>query len=89
MRTIAPAPSDVAGRQVVGLRRMGKRIVFVLADELFIVVHLMIAGRLRWRDAGAAIPGKVGLAAFDFPSGTRDLHRGGVEAAGVDPPRAG
>jgi formamidopyrimidine-DNA glycosylase len=49
---------------------MGKRIVFVLADELFIVVHLMIAGRLRWRDRGAPIPGKVGLAAFDFPSGT-------------------
>jgi formamidopyrimidine-DNA glycosylase len=70
VRTIEPAPSDVAGRQVIGLRRMGKRIVFALADELFIVVHLMIAGRLRWRDAGAAIPGKVGLAAFDFPSGT-------------------
>ena len=70
VRTIEPAPSDVAGREVVALRRMGKRIVFVLTDELFIVVHLMIAGRLRWRDAGAAIPGKVGLAAFDFPSGT-------------------
>ncbi len=70
VRTIEPAPSDVAGRQVIGLRRMGKRIVFALTDELFIVVHLMIAGRLRWRDVGAAIPGKVGLAAFDFPSGT-------------------
>ncbi len=70
VRTIEPAPSEVAGRQVVALRRMGKRIVFELAGDLFIVVHLMIAGRLRWRDAGAAIPGKVGLAAFDFPSGT-------------------
>jgi formamidopyrimidine-DNA glycosylase len=70
VRTIEPAPSEVAGRQVVALRRMGKRIVFELTDDLFIVVHLMIAGRLRWRDAGAAIPGKVGLAAFDFPSGT-------------------
>jgi formamidopyrimidine-DNA glycosylase len=70
VRTIEPAPSEVAGLQVIGLRRMGKRIVFVLADDLFIVVHLMIAGRLRWRDAGAAIPGKVGLAAFDFHSGT-------------------
>jgi formamidopyrimidine-DNA glycosylase len=70
VRTVSPAPSDVAGRQVVGMRRMGKRIVFALADDLFIVVHLMIAGRLRWRDAGVAIPGKVGLAAFDFPSGT-------------------
>jgi formamidopyrimidine-DNA glycosylase len=70
VRTIDPAPSEVAGRQVVALRRIGKRIVFGLTDELFIVVHLIIAGRLRWRDAGAAIPGKVGLAAFDFPSGT-------------------
>jgi len=70
VRTIEPAPADVSGRQVLELRRMGKRIVFVLADELFVVVHLMIAGRLRWRDRGAAIPGKVGLAAFDFPSGT-------------------
>jgi formamidopyrimidine-DNA glycosylase len=70
VRTIAPAPGDVAGLDVVGLRRMGKRIVFALTDDLFIVVHLMIAGRLRWRDGGAAIPGKVGLAAFDFPSGT-------------------
>lgn len=70
VRTIEPAPSDVAGREVLALRRMGKRIVFVLTDELFMVVHLMIAGRLRWRDAGATIPGKVGLAAFDFPSGT-------------------
>jgi formamidopyrimidine-DNA glycosylase len=70
VRTIEPAPADVAGLQVLELRRMGKRIVFVLADELFVVVHLMIAGRLRWRDRGASIPGKVGLAAFDFPSGT-------------------
>jgi len=77
VRTIEPAPSDIAGRQVTGLRRMGKRIVFALADELFIVVHLMIAGRLRWREAGAAIPGKVGLAAFDFPSGTVILTEAG------------
>ena len=70
VRTIAPSPADVAGLTVTGLRRMGKRIVFALADDVFIVVHLMIAGRFRWRDRGAAIPGKVGLAAFDFPSGT-------------------
>jgi formamidopyrimidine-DNA glycosylase len=69
VRTIDPPPSDVAGRQVTGLRRMGKRIVLALDGGLFIVVHLMIAGRLRWRTTGAAIPGKVGLAAFDFPSG--------------------
>src|SRR4029453_10553963 len=71
--TIEPAPGDLSGRQVTGLRRMGKRIVLELDGDLFIVVHLMIAGRLRWRDRGAAIPGKVGLAAFDFPNGSAIL----------------
>jgi len=77
VRTIEPAPMDVAGRRVVGLRRIGKRIVFVLAEDLFIVLHLMIAGRLRWRDRGTPIPGKVGLAAFDFPAGTAILTEAG------------
>ena len=59
------------GKHVVGMERLGKRIVFVLEDELFLVLHLMVAGRLKWRpDPGAKIPGKVGLAAFDFSSGT-------------------
>ena len=70
VRTIEPTPAELSGRRVLQLRRMGKRIVFVFEDEFFAVVHLMIAGRLRWRERGAAIPGKVGLAAFDFPSGT-------------------
>ena len=70
VRTIEPPPSDLVGRRVTGLRRMGKRIVFAFETDLFMVIHLMIAGRLRWRDRGAAIPGKVGLAAFDFPTGT-------------------
>jgi len=52
------------------LRRVGKRIAFGLDDDLWIVLHLMIAGRLRWREREAKIPGKVGLAAFDFSSGT-------------------
>ena len=56
----------VGGRPVTSLRRLGKRIVFVLADELFTVLHLMIAGRLWWRPLGDAIPKKRGLAAFDF-----------------------
>jgi formamidopyrimidine-DNA glycosylase len=98
VRTIAPAPEDLTGRNVLDFRRMGKRIVFVLPDELFIVVHLMIAGRLRWRDRGAAIPGKVGLAAFDFPNGTvifteagskrqASIHliRGEADLAALDP----
>jgi formamidopyrimidine-DNA glycosylase len=77
IRTIEPTVADVEGRHVVGLRRVGKRIVFALADGLFVVLHLMIAGRLRWRDRGAAIPGKVGLAAFDFPTGTALLTEAG------------
>jgi formamidopyrimidine-DNA glycosylase len=77
VRTIEPTPAEIAGREVVALRRLGKRIVFELAGDVFVVLHLMIAGRLRWRDRGAAIPGKVGLAAFDFPSGTAILTEAG------------
>lgn len=77
VRTPTPPISDAEGRRVVGLHRMGKRIVFVLEGDLFLVLHLMIAGRLRWRDRGAAIPRKVGLAAFDFPTGTALLTEAG------------
>jgi formamidopyrimidine-DNA glycosylase len=55
---------------VVGLRRLGKRIVIELEEDLFLVMHLMVAGRLRWRDRGAKVPAKVGLGALDFPNGT-------------------
>ena len=77
VRTPDPPVSAVEGRRVTGLRRLGKRIVFALDGNLFIVLHLMIAGRLRWRDRGAPIPGKVGLAAFDFPTGTAILTEAG------------
>jgi len=70
LRTFDPPISAASGKRVLGLRRMGKRIVFSLDDSLFLVVHLMIAGRLRWLGAGAKIPGKLGLAALDFASGT-------------------
>jgi formamidopyrimidine-DNA glycosylase len=70
VRTVDPPLSATFGRRVTGLRRIGKRLVVALADDVFVVVHLMIAGRLRWRDHGAKIPGKVGLAAFDFTRGT-------------------
>jgi formamidopyrimidine-DNA glycosylase len=70
VRTIEPPPSAFEGKRIDALRRMGKRLVFCFEADLFLVLHLMIAGRLRWRDRGAAIPGKVGLAAFDFPTGT-------------------
>ena len=77
VRTPEPPVAVAEGRQVIGLRRMGKRIVFALDRDLFLVLHLMIAGRLRWRDPGAPIPGKVGLAAFDFPTGSAILTEAG------------
>lgn len=70
LRSIDPPVEAVAGQRVVGLQRLGKRIVWEFEDDVFAVIHLMIAGRFRWKPAGAAIPGKVGLAAFDFDSGT-------------------
>ena len=70
VRSVDPPIGEAEGKKVLGLRRLGKRIVLVLEGELFLVFHLMIAGRLRWKSAGAKIPGKLGLAAFDFPSGT-------------------
>jgi formamidopyrimidine-DNA glycosylase len=77
LRTISPTPEEVAGRRVESLHRLGKRIVFNLDSHLFVVVHLMIAGRFRWRARGAPIPGRIGLAAFDFPTGTLLLTEAG------------
>jgi formamidopyrimidine-DNA glycosylase len=70
LRTFEPPVSVVDGKRVTGLRRIGKRIVLELEADLFVVIHLMVAGRLRWRDHGAAIPKRRGLAAFDFEQGT-------------------
>jgi len=88
LRTVEPPLQSAIGRRVVGVRRLGKRIVIELegspepgtassqgrpspsADKLFLVFHLMIAGRFRWRPRGARVPQKVGLAAFEFSSGT-------------------
>jgi formamidopyrimidine-DNA glycosylase len=77
VRTIEPPPAALAGRRITGFRRIGKRIVFEFEGDLFLVLHLMIAGRLRWRERHAAIPGKVGLAAFDFAEGTVVLTEAG------------
>ncbi|MGI9647022.1 MAG: Fpg/Nei family DNA glycosylase [Acidimicrobiia bacterium] len=65
-----PPIDAVHGKKVLGLRRMGKRIVFEIEDDLFMVLHLMISGRLRWKERGVSIPKRVGLAAFDFPAGS-------------------
>jgi formamidopyrimidine-DNA glycosylase len=70
VRSVEPPITEAQGRRVTGLRRVGKRIVLALEGELFLVLHLMISGRLQWKPAGAKIPGKLGLAAFDFPTGT-------------------
>jgi len=70
LRSVEPPLEAAEGRAVRGVRRMGKRIVIALEGDLFIVLHLMIAGRLHWRPAGAKVPGKIGLAAFEFSSGT-------------------
>jgi formamidopyrimidine-DNA glycosylase len=77
LRSVDPPIAAAEGRRVVSLRRLGKRIVWVLGDDLFMVMHLMIAGRLRWKPAGAKPPGRIGLAAFDFPSGTLLLTEAG------------
>ncbi len=70
LRTFDPPLSAAEGKRVVGVRRIGKRIVLALEDDLFLVLHLMISGRLRWRKAGAAVPRKGAHGALDFPGGT-------------------
>lgn len=70
LRSVQPPIQEAEGKKVLKIRRLGKRIVLDLEQELFLVFHLMIAGRLRWRESGARIPGKLGLGAFDFPPGT-------------------
>ena len=70
LRSVTPTVAEARGRVVAGVRRLAKQLVIELEGRLFIVIHLMIAGRLRWRDAGTAVPKRVGLAAFDFSSGT-------------------
>lgn len=77
LRSVVPPLAEAAGRQVVALERIGKRIVLALEGELFLVIHLMIAGRFRWLRPGGKPPGKLGLACFDFPAGTLALTEAG------------
>ena len=77
LRSVDPPLSAVQGRTVTGLRRVGKRIVLALDGDLFLVMHLMIAGRLRWKEPGAKLPRRLGQAAFDFPEGTLLLTEAG------------
>jgi formamidopyrimidine-DNA glycosylase len=70
LRSVAPPLAQFEGKTVTGLRRIGKRVVLAFEQDLFLVIHLMIAGRLRWRAARAALPQRRGLAALDFDVGT-------------------
>ena len=79
LRSIDPPLASVEGRIVTDLHRLGKRVVFELERELFLVFHLMIAGRFRWRPAGASVPGKVGLIALDFDAGTLIMTEAGTK----------
>ncbi len=77
LRTAEPPLDGVSGKQVCEIRRCGKRIALGLEDDLWLLLHLMIAGRLHWRDAGAKLAGRNALAAFDFPNGSLVLSEAG------------
>jgi formamidopyrimidine-DNA glycosylase len=79
LRSVAPPIDAIVGRTVVGVRRIGKRLVLDFGDELFLVIHLMIAGRLRWRPVGGKVPAKLGIAYFDFPNGVLILTEAGTK----------
>ena len=79
LRSVDPPVRDVEGKKVQDVRRIGKRIAIGLEEELWIVIHLMIAGRFKWLKPGAKIPGRVGLAAFDFENGTLLLTEAGTQ----------
>ncbi|HEY1694860.1 MAG TPA: DNA-formamidopyrimidine glycosylase family protein [Polyangiaceae bacterium] len=98
VRSFDPPIRAAEGKRVQGVHRLGKRVVFDLEGDLHLVIHLMVAGRLRWKERGAKVPGKIGLAAFDFPAGTlilteastkkrASLHlvRGAAGLAALDP----
>jgi formamidopyrimidine-DNA glycosylase len=79
LRTAEPPIGAVEGKRVTSLRRIGKRIVIGLEGDLFLVLHLMIAGRLRWTVAGGKAPGRIGLAVFEFSSGSLVLTEAGTK----------
>ena len=79
LKTYDPPVSAVEGKRVRGISRIAKRIVWELEGDLFLVFHLMLAGRLRWKKRGVAVPRKWGLAAFDFQDGTLLLSEAGTK----------
>ncbi len=79
LRSADPPIRAAEGRRVRAVRRLGKRIVLALEGDLFLALHLMIAGRLHWRERGAKLPGRRGLAALDFPAGSLVLTEAGTK----------
>jgi len=79
LRSVDPPLEAVVGHRVTGVSRLGKRIVIAVEPDLFLVIHLMIAGRLRWRAPHAKLPGRLGLAAFDFENGSLILTEAGTK----------
>lgn len=79
VRSVDPPIYEIEGKAVRNVRRIGKRIAIGLDDDLWIVIHLMIAGRFRWLKPGAKIPGRMGLAAFDFSGGSLILTEAGTQ----------
>src|SRR2546426_3470039 len=77
VRSVAPPISRIQGRTVQALSRLGKQIIWEFEGDFFLVIHLMIAGRFQWKERDTKIPGKLGLAAFDFPTGTLLLTEAG------------
>ena len=79
LRSIDPPLATVEGKTIIDLRRLGKRVVFEVEGETFLVFHLMIAGRFRWKPPGTKIPGRLGLLAIDFDHGTLLLTEAGTK----------
>jgi formamidopyrimidine-DNA glycosylase len=79
LRTAVPPIGDVEGKRVVGVERLGKRIVIAVEEDLFLVIHLMIAGRLRWLAEDAKQPGRITLALFEFSSGRLAFTEAGTK----------
>jgi formamidopyrimidine-DNA glycosylase len=79
LRSFDPPIGDAEGKKILGLRRLGKRIVFELESDLFLIIHLMIAGRFHWKPKGAKIARRYGQAAFDFANGTLLMTEAGTK----------
>jgi len=79
LRTVTPPLTTVENKRVTGVRRLGKRVVIELADDLYLAIHLMIAGRLHWKPRGTKLAGKIALAAFDFTTGSLTLTEAGTK----------